>query len=249
MSREYSRPMAGSDSDEPLLTAKGRATRDRIIDCATELVLSKGFSGLSIDNVRKAASVSGSQMTHYFTDKNSLLRAIVSRRTQVLLDFHRQRALRDLDTFEDFERWADLTARFGRRKKRVTGIPAFGPLIVELSKCDDKTRDLLAQGYQEWSELLTAGLQRMKDRGELVAEANPQQLAWVLMSAHQGGDMLTLAYRPPRPRQKSPRIRADLSTHVRIPHCPLPAEEGHTATRPPRRQEALSANVGRARPK
>jgi AcrR family transcriptional regulator len=80
--------MAGSDSDEPFLTAKGRATRDRIIDCATELILSEGFSGLSIDKVRKAASVSGSQMTHYFADKNSLLGAIVSRRTQVLLDFH-----------------------------------------------------------------------------------------------------------------------------------------------------------------
>jgi AcrR family transcriptional regulator len=192
-------PMAGSDSDEPFLTAKGRATRDRIVDCATELVLSEGFSGLSIDKVRKSASVSGSQMTHYFTDKNSLLGAIVSRRTQVLLDFHRQPALRDLDTFEDFERWAELTMRFGRRKKRVTAIPVFGPLVVELSKCDDKTRDLLAQGYREWSELLTAGLQRMKDRGELVAEANPQQLAWVLMSAHQGGDMLTLAYRRPWP--------------------------------------------------
>ncbi len=192
-------PMAGSDSDEPLLTAKGRATRDRIIDCATELILSEGFSGLSIDKVRKAASVSGSQMTHYFTDKNSLLGAIVSRRTQVLLDFHRHPALGDLDTFDDFDRWAELTMRFGRRKKRVTAVPTFGPLVVELSKCDDKTRDLLAQGYREWSELLTAGLQRMKDRGELVPEANTAQLAFVLMSAHQGGDMLTLAYRRPWP--------------------------------------------------
>jgi AcrR family transcriptional regulator len=217
--------MAGSDSDEPLLTAKGRATRDRIIDCATELVLSEGFSGLSIDNVRKAASVSGSQMTHYFTDKNSLLRAIVSRRTQVLLDFHRQRALRDLDTFEDFERWADLTARFGRRKKRVTGIPAFGPLIVELSKCDDQTRDLLARGYREWSELLTAGLQRMKDRGELVAEANPQQLAWVLMSAHQGGDMLTLAYRRPWPDEEALEFALSYLHMFASPTVPSPPKK------------------------
>jgi AcrR family transcriptional regulator len=195
--------MAGSDSDELFLTAKGRATRDRIIDCATELVLSEGFSGLSIDKVRKAASVSGSQMTHYFTDKNSLLGAIVSRRTQVLLDFHRHPALRGLDTFDDFERWAELTMRFGRRKRGVTAIPAFGPLVVELSKCDDKTRDLLAHGYRQWSDLLTAGLQRMKDRGDLVAEANPQELACVLMSAHQGGGMLYFAYRHPWPNQEA----------------------------------------------
>jgi AcrR family transcriptional regulator len=195
--------MADPDPAEPPLTAKGRATRDRIIDCAMELMLSEGFSGLSIDNVRKAASVSGSQMTHYFADKNSLLRAIVCRRTKVLLDFHRQPALRDLDTFEDFERWAELTMRFGRRKTRVTAIPPFGPLVGELSKCDTKTRDLLAEGYLEWSDLLTAGLQRMKDRGELVAEANPEQLAFVLMSAHQGGDVLSLAYRRPWPDREA----------------------------------------------
>jgi AcrR family transcriptional regulator len=142
-------------------------------------------------------------MTHYFADKNSLLRAIVSHRTQVLLDFHRQRALRKLDTFEDFDRWAELTMRFRGRKTRVTTVPVFGPLFGELNECDEKTRDLLTQGYQEWSDLLTAGLQRMKDRGELMAEANPEQLAFVLMSAHQGADMLTLAYRRPWPDREA----------------------------------------------
>src|ERR1700755_3286068 len=126
--------MMEAESGEPV-TARGRATRDRILSCAAELVLSEGFPSLSIDKVRKAASVSGSQMTHYFTDKNSLLGAIVSRRTQVLLDFHRHPALGDLDTFDDFDRWAELTMRFGRRKKRVTAVPTFGPLVVELSKC------------------------------------------------------------------------------------------------------------------
>src|SRR6202042_775068 len=100
-----------------------RATRDRIIDCATELVLSDGFSGLSIDNVRKAAAVSGSQMTHYFTDKDSLVRAILSRQTQALHDFHRQSALRGLDTFEDLDRWAELTLKIGRRRKRRPTLP------------------------------------------------------------------------------------------------------------------------------
>jgi AcrR family transcriptional regulator len=186
--------MDDPDPDEQFLTVKGRATRDRIIDCATELVLSKGFLTLSIDDVRKAASVSGSQMTHYFADKDSLIRAIISRRTKALLDFHRQPALRELDTFEDFERWAELTLQFGQRKAPATSIPAFGALAVELSKCNEKTRELLSEGYREWLALLTAGLSRMKDRGALVAEANPEELANVLMSAHQGGNILTFVY-------------------------------------------------------
>ena len=43
-----------------------------------------------MDALRKAASVSGSQLTHYFADKQELIRAVVARQIQVVLDFHRQ---------------------------------------------------------------------------------------------------------------------------------------------------------------
>jgi AcrR family transcriptional regulator len=86
--------MADVDPGSRSFTVKGHATRERIINCATELVLRDGFAALSMENVRKAAAVSGSQITHYFTDKDSLVRAIVSRQTRALHDFHRQSALR-----------------------------------------------------------------------------------------------------------------------------------------------------------
>ena len=54
--------------DDRRLTAKGRATRDRIVKVAAELILSDGLSALNMDALRKAASVSGSQLAHYFTD-------------------------------------------------------------------------------------------------------------------------------------------------------------------------------------
>src|ERR1700753_631732 len=111
--------MADVDPGSRSFTVKGRATRERIISCATELVLREGFAALSMENVRKAASVSGSQITHYFKDKDSLVRAVVSRQTQALHDFHRQSALRGLDTFEDLDRWAELTLKMGRRRKRT----------------------------------------------------------------------------------------------------------------------------------
>src|ERR1700733_4875912 len=71
------------------VTQRGRATRDRIVSCAAELVLTQGVSSLSLDRVRQAASVSGSQLSHYFGDKDALIRAVVARQTEILLDFHR----------------------------------------------------------------------------------------------------------------------------------------------------------------
>jgi AcrR family transcriptional regulator len=189
--------MADVDPGSRLFTVKGRATRDRIISCATELVLREGFAALSIDNVRKAASVSGSQMTHYFTDKNSLVRAIVARQTQALHDFHRQSALRGLDTFEDLDRWAALTLKIGRRKKSRSALPTCAGLAGDLTTLDNETRQLLADRYRQCVELLAGGLQRMKDRGHLIDDANPEQLAYVLLSAHQGADIRVLD-RPPR---------------------------------------------------
>src|ERR1700733_16254764 len=84
------------------VTERGRATRDRIVSCAAELILSQGVSSWSLDRVRQAASVSGSQLSHYFEDKDALIRAVVIRQTEVLLDFHRKPALGNLDTFDNF---------------------------------------------------------------------------------------------------------------------------------------------------
>ena len=47
--------------DEKRLTPKGRATRNRIVDAAADLIVHEGLSAFNMDNVRKAASVSGSQ--------------------------------------------------------------------------------------------------------------------------------------------------------------------------------------------
>jgi AcrR family transcriptional regulator len=183
-------------------TVKGRATRDRIISCAAELILREGLSGLSIANVRKAAGVSGSQITHYFADKESLVRAVIFRQTQAILDFHRQPALRNLDTLEDFERWAELTLRSRRRSSQTLAMPSYGALSAEIDNFDEETCKALAEGQRRWATLLETGLQRMKDHGRLNANADPHELALVLLSAHQGGNL------PATPRRTWPDRRA-----------------------------------------
>jgi AcrR family transcriptional regulator len=187
--------MAQADvRDERRLTAKGRATRDRIVKIAAELILSDGLSALNMETLRKAASVSGSQLAHYFTDKGALMRAVVARQINVVLDFHRQPKLAELDTFDDFERWIDLNIRYLRRIG-YSGTPTYHALAGQLGKSDAATRDTLAAGYSQWIELLENAIQRMKDHGVLVADADPRKLALVIVSAHQGGATLAFTYR------------------------------------------------------
>jgi AcrR family transcriptional regulator len=213
--------------DDRRLTAKGRATRDRIVQVAAELILSDGLSALNMDALRNAASVSGSQLAHYFTDKRTLIRAVVARQINVVLDFHRQPKLRALDTFDDFERWIDLNVRYLRRIG-YSGTPTYHGLAGQLGKSDTATRETLAAGYRQWIDLLEQAIQRMKDRRVLVARADPRKLALVIVSAHQGGATLSFTYRAEWPHGDAVRFAVN---YLRM-FATDPAER---VARPPRR--------------
>jgi AcrR family transcriptional regulator len=213
--------------DDRRLTAKGRATRDRIVKAAAELILRDGLSALNMDSLRKSASVSGSQLGHYFTDKGALIRAIVARQIDVVLDFHRQPKLRGLDTFDDFERWIDLNMRYLRRIG-YSGTPTYHALAGQLGKSDNATRGTLAAGYWQWIDLLENAIQRMKDHGVLVAHADPRKLALVIVTAHQGGATLAFTFCAEWPHADAVRFAVN---YVRM----FATEPAERAPRPPRR--------------
>lgn len=213
--------------DNQRLTAKGRATRDRIIKAAAGIILRDGLSALNMDALRRAASVSGSQLAHYFTDKQALIGAVVTHQIQVVLDFHRQPKLRELDTFDDFERWIDLNMRYLRRIG-YSGTPTYHALAGQLLKSGAEIRGVLASGYWQWIELLQQAIQRMKDRGVLVADADPRTLAMVIVSAHQGGATLTFTYREEWPHADAVRFAVN---YLRM----FAADPDERVARPPRR--------------
>jgi AcrR family transcriptional regulator len=191
--------------DERRLTAKGRATRDRILQVAAELILREGLSALNMDALRKAASVSGSQLAHYFADKQALIRAVIVRQIDVVLDFHRQPKLGALNTFDDFERWIDLNMRYLRRIG-YSGTPTYHALAGQLGKSDSATRETLASGYWQWVELLEQAIQQMKDHGVVAPGADPRKLALVIVSAHQGGATLAFTYQADWPHADAVRF-------------------------------------------
>ena len=213
--------------DDRRLTAKGRATRDRIVQVAAELILSDGLSALNMETLRKAASVSGSQLAHYFTDKRALIRAVVARQINVVLDFHRQPKLGALDTFDDFERWIDLNMRYLRRIG-YSGTPTYHALAGQLGKSETATRETLAAGYWQWIELLEQAIKRMKNHRVLVAQADARKLALAIVSAHQGGATLSFTYRAEWPHADAVRF---VVNYVRM-FATDPAER---VARPPRR--------------
>ena len=82
--------MVTETSDRPKLTAKGARTRARIVEEAAALIHERGVAGTTLDDVKVAAEVSGSQMYHYFPDKNELVQAVIDYQAETIVKHHRK---------------------------------------------------------------------------------------------------------------------------------------------------------------
>src|SRR3569623_2446905 len=94
------------DRAETKLTPKGEATRDHILECAAELIYRHGVQGTSNDALRRAAGVSGAQLSHYFPDKESLVRATLVWRVDTMMGLRDDPPRGPLDTMAAHRAWA-----------------------------------------------------------------------------------------------------------------------------------------------
>jgi len=227
-------------SERRSFTAKGLATRERILRSAADVLLAEGLTAFNLDKVRQAASVSGSQLNHYFVDRQDLVRAVVARQVEIVLEFHRQPRLGGLDTFEAWEQWAVLNVRH-LRKFGYRGNATYHALAGQLAKSDAATRQTFADGYWRWVTLLEDCFARMKSRGLLVRSAEPRQMALAVVGLHQGGGLLAFTYRKDWPLADVTRF---IVNHVRL-HAKDPEERVPRAPRKsrPRRRPRVDRPV------
>lgn len=213
--------MTAQRSRDGALTAKGRATRARIVEVAADLVFERGVAGTSTEDVRAAARVSNSQLYHYFVDKSALLRAVVALQTERVLG-GQEPLLSHLDSVEGLEAWRDLLVEGQRRRGGVGGCP-LGSLVSELAD-DDDARGALAEGFGRWEAPIRAGLRAMRDRGELRPGADPDTLALGTLAAVQGGLVLTQVLRDAAP------LAAALDTAIGAVRAAAPGPAQRTAS-------------------
>jgi TetR/AcrR family transcriptional regulator, transcriptional repressor for nem operon len=182
-------------TEERTLTAKGAATRARIVTVAAALVYERGVAGTSLEQVREAAGISNSQLYHYFSDKQALVRAVVRHQTEAVLGADNASVTR-LDSFAALEAWRDGIVEHQRRQGGAGGCP-LGSLVGELADADDGARRELDEGFRRWSDAIALGLTRMREQGLLRADADPARLALATLAALQGGLLLTQVRRDP----------------------------------------------------
>ena len=176
-------------------TDKGRATRDRVLDAATELVFEHGVAGTTLDDVRAAANVSKGQLYHYFADKGDLVHAVIDRTVEQVLGA--QPRLTNLSSWAAIAAWFDDLVQLQVDRHAIGGCP-IGSLAGELVETDEQARIELAAGFDRWEAPLREGLRQMQADGMLRRSADPARLATATLAAIQGGLVLTQARRDPQ---------------------------------------------------
>jgi TetR/AcrR family transcriptional repressor of nem operon len=189
------------------LTRKGQATRERILEAATELIAQRGVAGTSTEDVRKAAGISGSQLYHYFDSKQALIRAVISRQAEAPL-VPGQPIMGALDSFDALQAWADAAIE-NQEHHSGRGECTLTSLAGELSPADEQTREDLCNAFQRWQSLLYDGLRAMRERGDLRPTADLDELSMALLAALQGGNLLSQTLRTAEPMRAS--LRAALA--------------------------------------
>jgi AcrR family transcriptional regulator len=179
------------------LTPKGRATRERIVAAAAELMSQRGVARTTIEDIQEAAAVSTSQMYHYFADKGDLVAAVIDFQTDRVLAVQHL-GLDRLECLEDLRRWRDIMVDIMRRLGFVGGCP-IGSLANELAETDPLARAQVARSFVQWENMIRDGLKAIAARGELPDGTEVDNLALATLAAIQGGLLLSQVRRDTAP--------------------------------------------------
>jgi len=179
------------------LTPKGRATRERIVAAAADLMSQRGVAGTTIEDIQHAAAVSASQMYHYFAGKADLVAAVIDLRTDEVVAAQHC-GLDGLECLDDLRRWRDIMVDMMRRLGCVGGCP-LGSLGSQLAEIDPLARAQIARSFMQWESMIRDGLQVISARGELAVGTDVERLALAMLAAIEGGLLLCQVRRDTAP--------------------------------------------------
>ncbi len=155
--------------------------------------------------------MSGSQIYHYFADKQALLLAVIEFQTAAVLEMQEPHFAR-LDTMAGLRGWRDSLVNYQRRLQCRGGCP-IGTLGSEVAESNPEARLAVASGFLRWESAIREGLTAMYARGEL--DADPDDLALATLAALQGGLLLTQIQREVRPLEVALDAMLDHIARVR----------------------------------
>lgn len=171
------------------LTAKGRATRQRIIDGAAKEIRANGAVGTRLEDVMERTGTSKSQLFHYFPEgKDQLLLAVAEQEAQRVLS-DQQPHLSHLTSWAAWQRWRDAIVDRYRTQGRLCPLSTVMSEIGRTPGAHAVTTALIT----DWRNEIEAGVRAMQEQGKIAADVDATRAATALLAGIQGGVSVLLS--------------------------------------------------------
>jgi AcrR family transcriptional regulator len=147
----------GSGKDPSRRTARGAATRERIVATTADLMHRQGVAATTLDQVVDTSGISKSQLYHYFPDKDALVAEVIAAQANRVLSDQKQ-MLEQLRSMQELEKWRDTLVASLRNGQGGYRCPV-GSLANELAGRSDSARRKLSGAFGTWTgDLASASL-------------------------------------------------------------------------------------------
>src|SRR5262245_9952451 len=180
-------------------------TRDKLLDAAQDLMLAKGFTATSVDEICDAAGVTKGSFFHYFDGKEELGRVLAERffksmRQRFATAPHRQKK----DPLDRIHGFLDMVVGRGRTAGAGKGC-LLGTFVQELFETHPGIRDVCADCFAEQAAFLAADFAEAKAKYVPKARWDPRSMAEHLIAVIQGSIILAKAKQDAKPLEENAR--------------------------------------------
>ena len=174
---------------------KGQKTREQVLATAERLILQRGYSGTSIEDIIGEAGITKGGFFYHFHGKRDLAKNLMLRYLQQDEIFFNGLFDRAKDLTED--PLQQLLVFLKLMAEAMGDLPGTHPgclvasFTYEAQQFDDEMRELNAQGVLSWRRLFMAQLTKIAEKYPLKIEQPLEQLADMLTSVIEGGIVMS----------------------------------------------------------
>ncbi|MEM8563053.1 MAG: TetR/AcrR family transcriptional regulator [Pseudomonadota bacterium] len=177
-----------------MATTRSNSSRERILECAEAVILNKGFTGTSIDDIIDKASITKGGFFYHFDGKTGLAEALVERflvqDTQIFLDLFEEAEDLTEDPLHRLLIFLKLLAqKFGNMPETHPGC-LVASFTYDSIHFNERVRELISIGIYNWRELIMQRLQKIDEQYTMTANISHETLADMFTVVIEGGIVL-----------------------------------------------------------
>lgn len=177
-----------------MTTSRSNSSRERILACAEAVILQKGFSGTSIEDIIEQASVTKGGFFYHFDGKPGLAEALIYRYLEHDDELFGGLLAQAAELSEDplhrlliFLKL--LSEELGSMKQTHPGC-LVASFTYESQQFRDNIRELVRLGMQRWREMLVEQLEQASRQYPMESDISLETLADMFTAIIEGGIML-----------------------------------------------------------